>query len=533
MRLLRPLLRRYAGLPPAISRTERASEWIAMGDGTRLETVVIHPVDVASPSSCLLVRSEQALPCEWASLFAEQGHLVVMQQCRGRLDSEGSFEPFVSEGSDGADTVDWIHDQPWFRGRLGVAGFGYAGFAAWAALARRPEAVDAVAVGLASRDPHRSLYVGGALQLEWALHLASQLSEGSELADLDRGVRTRPIIEADRVALRRIPWFREWLAHPTADAFWKERTPDLPGAPPPSLLFAGHHHPTLAGQLSDYALLREARAAPELVIGPWGESPMPRKERSRWTGLVMVTARMMVDFFDRVLKGQGDGNGHVQIFMGGSERWYESTTWPPATAEPRTLFLHGDEEEGLLSLDPPKADALPGHFLYDPADARPSQVGASVRRPGIALPMDADWRGDALRFHTGSLESDLEIVGPASVVLHVSSDAAATDFTARLIESDSAGHLKLLGEGVGRTRELSPNVPRRIEIELHAIARRVPAGSVLRLEIASASFPRFDRHPNLDTELARCEPEDARPAHQTVHHDAEHASCLTLMVAAA
>lgn len=517
MKLLRPLLRRYIGLPPARSRTERASEWVAMSDGIRLETVVIQPIDIAAPESCLLVRSEQPLPCEWGSLFAEQGHVVVMQQCRGRYQSEGSFEPFLAEQGDGGDTVDWIQRQRWFGGRLGVAGFDYAGFNAWAALASRPQAIHAVSVGLAARDPHQSFYISGALQLEWALHFACQLAQDDDTIDLARGVWTRPILEADRVALRRIPWYRDWLEHSQHDSYWQQRSAVITGAPPPTLAFAGLYHPTLAGQLNDHAWLRESGADPELVVGPWAVASLPRKERARRNGLVRVTAPRMLDFFDRVLRNRSTSNGRVRVCVAPDDHWRESTNWPTTNSETQTLYLGGDSEEGRLSMEPSEEGVAARHFLYDPADARPSLGGASIAGAGTQLPIDADWRSDGLLFQGDPLPSTLEMIGPASVIVQVTSDAPCTDFTARLVEVDAAGCLFLLGEGLTRVGELGEKEPRSVTIELSALSRLVAVGSRLRLEIASASFPRFDRHPNIEGELSRCKAADARPAHQTLH----------------
>ena len=531
MKALRPLIRRYRKLPAPLSRSESSIDWVAMNDGTRLETRVTQPVDLAAPLSCILLRSEQPPSPAWGPFFAEQGHVVVQQQCRGRRGSEGRFEPFLREGDDGADTVDWIEQQPWYAGRLGVAGFGYAAYTAWATLSRRPESVHAVAAGLGARDPYQGLYQGGALQLEWALHLSTQMSDDPTGRDLARGVRTRPVIEADRVALRRMPWYREWLEHPTHDAYWEARTPMLPEAPPPCLLLAGLHHPTLAAQLADHALLSKAGTAAELVIGPWGASPLPRRERSRQSDLVAVASRRLIDFFGRTRTPAGEPTSRVQVFLPPTRRWHEPATWPPPVEE-KTLYLHPDVEDGRLSAEPPAVGAPGAQFVYDPADARPTLRGASVETPGSALPVDADWRGDALRYRSAPLESDLDLLGPARLSLSVSSDARATDFTARLMESEARGGFHLLGEGITRVRDLQPGTSLTLEIEFPALARRLGAGSRLCLEVSSASFPRFDRHPNIAPDasrtLAHSTADDGRVAHQTLHHDAEHPSRLTL-----
>ena len=110
------------------------------------------------------------------------------------------------------------------------------------------------------------------------------------------------------------------------------------------------------------------------------------------------------------------------------------------------------------------------------------------------------------------------------------SEAPATDFTARLLEADRDGGLHWVGEGIARIAALDRDDTAPIEIDLHALARRIQAGSRLRLEIASASFPRFDRHPNRDVDLAGCGTDAARPAQHTIRHDAEHPSRLTLSV---
>jgi putative CocE/NonD family hydrolase len=55
---------------------------------------------------------------------------------RGRGDSDGEWEPFVDEGLDGYDTIEWIAGQPWCDGTVGFMGASYGGFVQWAAAAK-------------------------------------------------------------------------------------------------------------------------------------------------------------------------------------------------------------------------------------------------------------------------------------------------------------------------------------------------------------------------------------------------------------
>src|SRR5262249_52267525 len=158
------------------------------------------------------------------------------QSCRGRGDSEGEFRPFADEIADGGDALRWVASQPWFDGELVLLGAGYSAFAAWAALSTATAPVAAIAAVVGARDPYAWLYRGGVLQLEAALALAARLDGRAghdPLAlDLARAARHRPLGECDRVALRELAPYREWIAHPERDAWWRERTPALPESPP-------------------------------------------------------------------------------------------------------------------------------------------------------------------------------------------------------------------------------------------------------------------------------------------------------------
>ena len=43
-----------------------------------------------------------------------RGYAVVVQDVRGRFQSEGEFRPYENEARDGYDTIEWAASQPWF-----------------------------------------------------------------------------------------------------------------------------------------------------------------------------------------------------------------------------------------------------------------------------------------------------------------------------------------------------------------------------------------------------------------------------------
>src|SRR6185369_16441773 len=82
--------------------------------------------------------------------------------------------------------------------------------------------------------------------------------------------------------------------------------------------------------------------------------------------------------------------------------------------------------------------------------------------------------------------------------------------------------------GQGTAELLVPNQPYEFTIDLWATANVFKAGHRIRLDIASASFPRWDRNPNTGAPFGS--DTDLRPARQTILHDAAHPSQIVLPV---
>jgi putative CocE/NonD family hydrolase len=563
LKLLLPFARRLLGIPPRRFRSELATNWLPLSDGVRLATTVIRPLagGAARVPAVLLRTPSRAHSASdptllLARILAESGYIVAVQECRGRYASEGRFTPFESEARDGRETIDWIAEQDWFDGSLGLVGFGYAGFAAWAALCGAAKHVSAMVVAFGAREPHASFHPGGAFALAEGLRWGAGIGEREAVArrrlDLARGLAFRPVRDADRVTLRSLDWFRDWVDHPRRDAFWRALEPQLPAAPPPTLLIAGWYHSALGPQLDDYtALERASRSSgsppPELLVGPWFDAPGRAGEKPRRATRALGDGlRACITFLDRHLQGIGECGAPVRLFVRGENLWRDARAWPVPGAEERAYYLHSGGRanslagDGRLSTEPPATDEPPDRFIYDPADPVPTLGGTPEgSRSGAADQRPAESRGDVLCYTTPALTEDLELTGPVHAVLFAASSAPDTDFTAKLVDVRPDGRAVELCDGVLRCRWrdggesprwLEPDQPQRIEIDLRATSVRLRAGHRIRLEISSSNFPRFDRNPNSRTEPALAAPEQCVPAEQLVHHDGPRPSHVILPV---
>src|SRR5262245_56186055 len=159
----------------AMQLTRRTGLEAVMDDGTVLVADAWHPSASDSGGDerwpVLLQRlpygrsvaSTPVLPHpEW---FARHGYAVVVQDCRGRGDSGGTFSPFVDEGADGAATIEWAARLPFCDGRVATYGFSYQGLAQLYAASRRPPSLHAIAPMMCCPDPYEGwTYEGGLLR---------------------------------------------------------------------------------------------------------------------------------------------------------------------------------------------------------------------------------------------------------------------------------------------------------------------------------------------------------------------------------
>ena len=531
------LTRRWLSRPPRRCAVRHRTDWVALADGVRLATQLVLPQDGARAWPAVLIRtSEPSHAPDHAAgalgrLVAESGYAVVLQECRGRHASEGKFAPFVHEAADGGDAIAWIARQSWFDGRLGLVGWGYSGFAAWAALSRSPRRIDALVAAFAARDPFALLRPGGALALElalrWGVGIGDREPPGPRRLDLERGLGHRPLREADRVTHRRVDWFREWIDHPLRDAYWEERIPALPESPPPSLLVAGWRHPALAAQLADHAALREnalrsGAPEPELVIGPWPGGQPPRREvRRTRSGAGSESLRAALDFLARRLRGEPGERARVRVFVRGASLWREAPAWPLPEAQPTAFHLRGGGRangrtgDGALAPEAPAGEEPADRYGYDPRD------------PVLADDPAAECRNDVLCYTTEGIPEPWTLGGPVRVVLFVESSAAVTDFTATLVVLAADGTRQTLCDGVLRSRG-APGQTRRLELDLGAACARLQIGQRLRLAVSSSAFPRWDRPSHAEVEPGLAAEAEVAPARQTVFHDRERPSHVQL-----
>ena len=100
-----------------------------------------------------------------AERFVAAGYVAVVQDTRGAYASEGRYVHYNNDDQDGFDTLEWLVQQPWSNGKVGMWGSSHPGAVQWLPAAGRAPGLVAIAPTAAPSSLYHTLYQGGALRL--------------------------------------------------------------------------------------------------------------------------------------------------------------------------------------------------------------------------------------------------------------------------------------------------------------------------------------------------------------------------------
>ncbi|RIK46562.1 MAG: hypothetical protein DCC58_02725 [Chloroflexi bacterium] len=274
----------------------------------------------------------------------------------------------------------------------------------------------------------------------------------------------------------------------------------------------------------------------------------------------------------------GDGDGHRtregRIYRGGY--WRSEREFPLQRATDTPFYF---QPGGGLAPNQPSVSNAATSFRYDPANPVPtiggnlSSLAQQVPVPESILanvPYEQRWasissiggqdqrttpetygatppymplaaRDDVVVFQTEPLDAPVEVTGPLSATLYVSSSAPDTDYTVKLVDvfppspDYPLGYALNISDAIFRARYrndparpelMEPGNVYTINIPMYGTSAVFGVGHRIRVDISSSNFPRFDPNPNTGEPIGRHT--HSIVATNTVHHDAAYPSHITL-----
>ncbi|HUQ95222.1 MAG TPA: CocE/NonD family hydrolase [Bryobacteraceae bacterium] len=479
--------------------------------------------------------------------FVDAGYAVVIQDVRGRYESDGNFDPLHQEYRDGDDTLSWIAKQPWSNGKVGMIGGSYVGIVQWKAALTGNPALKAIFPVVSGYDDYRDRFysTGGAMKagnrLLWIS--GNMKAPGFTPPKFDLFVRSLPIKDADRAATgHTIRMYQNAMEHPTYDSFWKSISTreHIADVKVPVFSAGGWYDNFVQSDLEAFSALRKLGRDAHTLIGPWAHNmSVPFDGFSFGPDASAPILRLQLDWFDHHLKGGGARAqfAPLRIFVMGRNKWRDEREWPLARALPTPYYL----SKGTLHTRAPRRHHT-DKFSYNPADPVPTHGGNTCCNPKIFAwgPMDqrnVEKRKDVLVYTGPELKQDTEVTGPIKVVLYVSTSARDTDFTAKLVDVHPDGRAINLTDGILRLRYregletavlAEPGKTYGVTIDAGVTSNVFLAGHRIRLEISSSNFPRFDR--NFNTGKANNFESKGVVAEQTIYSGRDVASHILLPV---
>jgi len=536
---------------------------VLMRDGTGLSTQILFPQEDKAKYPVVLIRTpyKKENRIEEYQYILDGGYILVIQDVRGRFASEGKFEPYINEGKDGYDAIEWIAKQQWCDGNIGMIGASYNGSVQYNAAIEQPPHLKTIIPSIGSADLfYDGEYIRGIFmpaRLMWC-GIIEAIESDQEIFNKNwKQLLTHlPVSELDSITIgKTIDYYQDWVKHNYKDKYWKQSAhrEQLGNIEIPVFTQTGWFDTHMRSSTLIYEeLSKRGNKNVKMVIGPWGHSD---KESKFYKGEFMgeaaddiILQEQFLRWFDYWLKGKENGimdEPLVQLYAVNSNKWYSDNTYPFPFTRNKKLFLSSDKRPdletrgGTLTFEFDRIDARIDSFIYNPEEA-PVYSLEMLERGGYDLIRKMlSGRNDYLFYQTTWLEEETTILGPLEACIYASTSATDTDWYAALVTMDDENKfIDLVSIGMKRSKfRNSLEQPELIErnqilkysIEMDHCGIKLEKGQRLGLIITSSLGHPFLAK-NLNTGHDNQLETDYEIAEQRIYHSRKYQSYITIPI---
>jgi uncharacterized protein len=448
-----------------------------------------------------------------------RGYISVAIDARGTGMSSGITRLIgEEEQAAAADAVDWINEQPWFDGNLGLAGTSYLGLSALLTAAQQHPSVKAVFAQVPMGDAYRGTAVtGGMLNANFIntwLTLTQNLSVANDAAKL---VWPQYADQIDLATQDHVAAIDDWYLPTINNAldnlpgyasddgdFWAVRSPVEKAADirVPTVIVGGANDIFQRGQPLLYEQMKR-NTTTKLVIVPGAhvQAIVDSLVGNNLNGGPQGSQALLLRWFDHYLKGIDTGAPSLpnvtQYVEGygllGLQRYATATDWPHPKMAPVRYYLRGNKslttaKPGWLDWSIHRLKEAPAPLIdinksedgtqlsgevtiNDSSECSSSGVQWSLGLDGL-LPRlchsnntFVEMRQDAIVYETPMLWRDMYINGPMQADIWMSASKPQAALSIRVSMVDALGVATPISTGLQSAafREVDPSRSRYVD----------------------------------------------------------------------
>ena len=465
---------------------------VPMYDGVELATDVYLPNTWGS-YPVILLRTPYGKDSEstFGYLAALNGYAAVIQDVRGRFESQGENQPFTYAYLDGHATVEWIYEQGWCNGKIGTAGASALGINEYLMAPDLPDYVKCQYIMVATSNLYKyGVTENGALRYSLVYGWTDKVNAED--------------------------WRDEALTHPDYDDFWKLYAIDenVENINIPAYHIGGWYDIFLQGLIEGFKKYQNeagenARGKQKLIIGSWTHGGTQKTTQGELTypqNSFLSNVDHPFQWFKYYLKDEGSVENIpvVQYYVMGAcgeegapgNEWRSADDWPIPAYDAK-LYLTPDNK--LLWNYEGEDDSLT--FTSDPENPTPTIGGANLEIENG--PMDQsqlDGRSDLLEFETDSLPVPVEITGELKFSCYLSTTTPDADICVRVCDVYPDGREMLILDGAERLRFrngldheelLNPGEVYHVTFSLWSTSIIINSGHKIKIFVSGNNYPRF------------------------------------------
>jgi putative CocE/NonD family hydrolase len=469
----------------------RSSEYVEMRDGVRLAIDVVRPARDGTPI-------EEPQPAVWAhnryhranfgqngavlSLadvwapgreLVRHGYVLVVADVRGGGASFGTYTgPFSPEETrDAYEITEWIADQPWCNGKVGMFGQSYLGITQFMAASQQPPALAAIFPAMAAFDLYDFVYPGGVYRQDfidtWG-RLTRQLDTEVPVPPVDGDDGATLLTQAlaqhednwDVVVGAREARFRD--SEVDGGQLWYQNNPfayleEINESGVPVYQWNGWFDIYTRDVFLWFANLEVPQ---KLTLGPWSHGARDSAIAAAGSRLITTEQLRWFDFWLRDIDNgvmDGPAINYATTIEPGRWTWHSTDVWPLPNAEQRVYYFAAgpsgsvaSANDGVLTTATTSAEEA-DFYQVDPTTTTDTATrwdnGAGI---AMAYPDMRQNDEKGLTFTTAPLAADVNVTGHPIVTAYVTTSSGDADVYALLEEVTPDGVSSYVTEGILR-----------------------------------------------------------------------------------